>query len=400
MLSFVLGRKPESECVATKPRSTSLSLECFEEKIVPAVTDLGIATTYNAFTFGNFQGNYSDIEGRIAVGGSATLNNYSIGTKLPPTNRGSTSNTVVQGNISWQNGTLNNQNLLYGGTASLRSVNIVNGAVARRANVINFPAVQNELTTKSDTWAGYYQTGSAQIQGSTVTLRGTRSDINVFALNAFQLQNMKTLNIQVPTGSSVLVNVEGTNVSLANFGMNLNGLSPTKVLFNLPNAQNLNIYGVGFKGSILAPRANVQFNNAHIDGTLVAKCISGTGQFHHFTPTFSIFNPPIQPSTLGGSVVRFGESNNAANIPINLERIDRPGFSVTVFTLANGAYSIENILPGTYRLSVDASALVGYSLQSTIGTLGGMFGPGNSYIDIVIPEGVVASGYNFVLRPA
>jgi len=44
----------------------------------------------------------------------------------------------------------------------------------------------------------------------------------------------------------------------------------------------LTVQNIGVKGSILAPYANVGFNSAHIDGTLVANSLTGTGEFHQY----------------------------------------------------------------------------------------------------------------------
>ena len=33
-------------------------------------------------------------------------------------------------------------------------------------------------------------------------------------------------------------------------------------------------------GSILAPKADIEFNNGHINGTLIAGSLSGTGESH------------------------------------------------------------------------------------------------------------------------
>lgn len=49
--------------------------------------NFGPANGYNVFVFGNMNLSNTDAEGRVAVGGTATLSNYGIGagiTPLPP----------------------------------------------------------------------------------------------------------------------------------------------------------------------------------------------------------------------------------------------------------------------------------------------------------------------------
>src|SRR5690606_23275872 len=38
----------------------------------------------------------------------------------------------------------------------------------------------------------------------------------------------------------------------------------------------------GIKGTLLAPNASVNFNNGHIDGSLIVGSITGTGESHNF----------------------------------------------------------------------------------------------------------------------
>ena len=51
--------------------------------------NFGLANNYNVFVFGNMSLSNTDAEGRVAVGGNATLSNYGVGASifpLPPAN--------------------------------------------------------------------------------------------------------------------------------------------------------------------------------------------------------------------------------------------------------------------------------------------------------------------------
>lgn len=53
--------------------------------------NFGLANDYNVFVFGDMTLSNTDAEGRVAVGGNATLSNYGIGagiTALPPRQHG------------------------------------------------------------------------------------------------------------------------------------------------------------------------------------------------------------------------------------------------------------------------------------------------------------------------
>ena len=46
--------------------------------------NFGLANDYNVFVFGNISLSNTDAEGRVAVGGNATLNNYGVGASIAP----------------------------------------------------------------------------------------------------------------------------------------------------------------------------------------------------------------------------------------------------------------------------------------------------------------------------
>lgn len=67
--------------------------------------NFGPANGYNVFVFGNLNLSNTDAEGRVAVGGTATLSNYGIGagiTPLPPAN--TDPSFVVGGNLDVSGG--------------------------------------------------------------------------------------------------------------------------------------------------------------------------------------------------------------------------------------------------------------------------------------------------------
>jgi hypothetical protein len=50
------------------------------------------------------------------------------------------------------------------------------------------------------------------------------------------------------------------------------------VLFNFSEAKSLDLNSISIMGSVLAPNADVKFNNGHINGNLIAGSLSGNGQ--------------------------------------------------------------------------------------------------------------------------
>ena len=68
--------------------------------------NLGLASEYNVFTFGDIALSNTDAEGRVASGGNAILSNFGVGASilpLPPA--GTDASFVVGGNLDVSGGT-------------------------------------------------------------------------------------------------------------------------------------------------------------------------------------------------------------------------------------------------------------------------------------------------------
>lgn len=63
---------------------------------------LSAAAPYNALLFGNFSAQFTDVEGRIAVGGDLSINHYNLADKLTASNAGTS--VLVGGNFSFSSG--------------------------------------------------------------------------------------------------------------------------------------------------------------------------------------------------------------------------------------------------------------------------------------------------------
>jgi choice-of-anchor A domain-containing protein len=64
------------------------------------------------------------------------------------------------------------------------------------------------------------------------------------------------------------------------FGTQLLGADASRILYIFCGATDLTIQGVTVEGSVLAPDADITFNNGSINGTLVGSSLTGNGQSH------------------------------------------------------------------------------------------------------------------------
>lgn len=278
-------------------------------------SSLGVAGNYNVFTFGNFSGS-SDTEGRIAVGGTATLNGFGVGSNVS-SDPSLPYSLVVGGSLSFQNSTVNGGGIAAGGAATLTNVAVngnvdavgglttvngqVNGNIAYKGSyspsnsgvsgtvnnstapisgIVDFSGTQTALLASSAAWSSLATNGTIATPYSQLVLTGSNASLDIFNITAALLAaSTSGITISAPSGATVLVNVNGTSASFPNTGFSVQGTPDQDVLFNFFNATSLTGSG-GFNASILAPQANFTFNSGQINGNVVAYSMSGSGETH------------------------------------------------------------------------------------------------------------------------
>lgn len=263
----------------------------FSTQVSATTFDLGPATGYNVFVLGDVDLD-SDTEGKMAIGGNATLRNYSVGLK----DQGGDA-LVVGKDLKFTNGTVYG-NAVVGGTANLTNVDFQGGEL-KSGNPIDFGRAGQSLLNLSTSYLSGSATNAKVDPWGAITLAGT-NPTNVFKLEGAALNKATSLSFE--GSGSFIVNVSGDNIDIKNFGFFLKGVEKQNILFNFFEATNLTASGLGIEGSFLAPEAKVTFNNGQMNGTLVAASVSGNGQFNH------VGRPPVEqppasvpePATLAG----------------------------------------------------------------------------------------------------
>lgn len=274
------------------------------------------AQDFNVYVFGDIHQNGSDTEGRMAAGGNIYLSDYSVGLKL--SNSNGTRNDLISGDtIFFTNGKVENGNALSVNDSVFgNDVEFPHGSY-KKGSEINFPALNAILTNNSTNLAALSSNGTATLAYSALSFNGSLNS-NIFNVSSSDLSNASNIQFNVPSSSTVLINVTGNTVNLQNVGFDMNGVLPSNVLFNMPNVTNLNMSGLSMRGSLLAPLAHVNFNNAVMQGNIAANTLDGnaqfnTGQFNTapFTgciggdeppitetinPTVTISEPPVSPT--------------------------------------------------------------------------------------------------------
>jgi len=243
----------------------------------PASADT--AKDYNVFVFKDFKANSSDVQGRLAAGGNVTINNYSVGTSLTDGNNGS-ANLVAGGKLVAKNGQLFHGSAVAGSLDVAGSFSAPKGTISTGALPVDFSAEQLRLSSLSTTLAAKATTNGATggLQWGGYYLNTNSSGLSVFNIAATNVNNFSLTS--TAANAIVLINVSGTSANFQNMGFSFSGIDASHVLFNFVDATSITINGVGFLGSVLAPKADVAFNNGNFAGTLIAKSLSGGGEFH------------------------------------------------------------------------------------------------------------------------
>lgn len=256
---------------------------------------LGPAANWNVLVRQNFTGINSDVEGRVAVGGNLDVQNYSIASKM----NGFTGTALqVDGDFKWNNGQVFFGDARTGdATPTTSGFTVLNGSLLPLGGPSFIPAAMNDLSVRSNFWTTLPVNGTTNFQFGGLTLSGGTGDLRVFNVSGSNLAAANSFTINAPSTATVIVNVSGTSTQFKNAGFSLQGgVSGSKVLLNFSQATSLEFGGIGIFGSVVAPNANVTFNNGQINGQLVANSFNGTGEMHILN--FDGAAPVPEPATM------------------------------------------------------------------------------------------------------
>ncbi len=274
----------------------SITVKVKVDQINNGTFDLGPATGFNLFILEDLNQPSSDTEGKVAVGGNATLGGYSVGDKLTPTDPPQDV-LIVGGYLQYTSGRIYNGNVVVPSAAStnlpIYGVSIEEGEL-RFDTPINFPAASAYLTTLSTTLSNYVVNGTTVFEWGGLFLTGTNPFLNVFHVSGAELSIANNFEIDVPNGSVVVINVDGTTVAWMG-GLVVKGTDKSNVIYNFYEASSLTIHGIDVRGTILAPFADLYYPAGVVNGQVIAKSMTGSGQFNN---TLFLGNIPAETNII------------------------------------------------------------------------------------------------------
>lgn len=251
------------------------------------------ASDFNVVVRNGFTGLNSDVQGKLAAGGNLSVQNYSIGTGLS----GFTGDSVlVGGDFNYNNGQVFNGNVVTADTTPTTSgFTVLNGTFhSGTTPSIYIPTLMTELVARSGFLGSQAANGTTNFSFGSLNLSGGTGTTRIFNVTAAQLSATNNFVINAPSGTTVVVNIDGANASFQNAGFSLTGgVTNDKVMLNFWNATSLSMSGVGIYGTVFAPQAEVNFANGQLNGQLIANSFTGGGEMHigNFTGTVPVPEP-------------------------------------------------------------------------------------------------------------
>ncbi|HEX8702944.1 MAG TPA: choice-of-anchor A family protein [Myxococcaceae bacterium] len=265
---------------------TGRELECREDNnVASGLLNLGCTTCfdvklndYNLFLLEDYNLG-TDVEGKVAAGGNITMNHFSVGWRLPATDL---ANTLVSGgNMTLSNGGVWGDAWYGASYSGGQTVSFPRGAGVQQGSPINFSARGAELRALSANLAGLPVNGTTTYETwGGIMLSGTDPNVNVFSVNASAFSGAVLLSINAPAGSLAVLNITGASATFSGFGPSYSGVDEHGVLFNFVDTTSITANGFGFWGTVLAPYADITFNNGSWDGGIYAKSLTGNAEGH------------------------------------------------------------------------------------------------------------------------
>ncbi|WP_224249499.1 immunoglobulin-like domain-containing protein [Hyalangium gracile] len=232
---------------------------------------------YNLFLEDSYTGGH-DVVGKVAAGGNISMEDFAVGSGLPASDISKT--LVAGGNLTLNRGAVWGDTYYGGSLSTNQSVTFPRGTVSQ-GMPIDFAARFAELRSVSARLAALPANGTTKRESwGGVMLSGTNPSVNVFDVQASAFTGAKLLSISAPSGSFVVVNIRGASATFQGFGHSFSGVSAQTVLYNFVDTTSINAQGYGFWGTVLAPYANITFNNGSWDGGIYAKSFNGNAEGH------------------------------------------------------------------------------------------------------------------------
>eukprot|EP01095_Lingulamoeba_sp_RSL-Kostka_P012750 TRINITY_DN508_c0_g1_i1.p1 TRINITY_DN508_c0_g1~~TRINITY_DN508_c0_g1_i1.p1 ORF type:complete len:537 (-),score=185.18 TRINITY_DN508_c0_g1_i1:194-1804(-) len=247
-------------------------------QIINGLVTPSILAEYNGFVRNDFTSQHSDCWGRLACGGNVNIQNYAVGQSL---DFSCDRYDLITGRVlSYSDGAVARGGIAYGEAAYVEESVYVNCDNIQQDYVVDFEDTFNNIISESEEFGGKKTTGTIENNNyGMLSLHGSGSGLDVFNID---MSGVHTVNVYSDEDSYVVINVHGGVLEISNVQINLEGNTNVQMtVWNFPDATSLGLENLSFKGAVVAPKADVHYENGHVDGSFVCRSYVGTGEFHY-----------------------------------------------------------------------------------------------------------------------
>jgi choice-of-anchor A domain-containing protein len=273
---------------------------------------------FNVYVSGNYNYFKSDVEGRVGVAGNAKIGAFEL-------NRRDLNNPIalaVGGNLIFLEGsifggveaggsitlekTLVKGNVIAEDNLSLTGTTLegdpeygldfssrhskYNGVNAesidtynRREDVpelhIDHKAIAKELDSLSKSLSSLESNEVAVVDNRTTQITATHQ-VSVVNIDSASISAQKIVNINAKDVEKLVINVKGDQLRMQELEVNIQGVKPRQIFWNMPEATKIDISNsvnkeYGIPGIIISPNADVNFNEGLVTGGIYSKSLTG-----------------------------------------------------------------------------------------------------------------------------
>ena len=278
---------------------------------------LGAASDFNVFVFNNMTAANTDATGKIAVGGTAIFNNYSVANgQHDPIDFGGDNaifggNLVLDGNLNMNSGSVVLAGTQSGpGTINFNSPQGYPPGTLQTGSPIDFVQAKTDLQNTANSIANLTPSADARAEltngDNELVISSNTSGVLVVDVPISYLQNPnRQVRFDVPPDATVVLNVQGAGaVEWPQWAYFLpSGMTGSQILWNMPDVTEMTSSYAGIQGTILAPNATFNFNGGQVEGQIIVDNLYGsggatvpgmTGQSHYFP--FEPSEPVLTPT--------------------------------------------------------------------------------------------------------
>lgn len=238
-----------------------------------AATGGGPASTpfsFDLFALQTVDVRHGSISGRIAAGQGVSLEQFSsaYGPGLSP----ATDVLISGGDLVGTSGTVVQGNAVYGAGLALDPsfVFASSSQPPRAESVLDFEQIGLRIKGLSTSWGMTPATGTTLIADHNILLTGAELGANYFEVPAHELIHARTVTVQIPHGSSCIINVDGGFVTKYHLGFRLIGTTPERVVVNFFEGRRIVLGNINLEASVLAPCAVLSVEHLTVFGGLCA----------------------------------------------------------------------------------------------------------------------------------